>query len=79
MCAQILAATHQADRELRVDGALGDAQAIGNRAMGKSLDASQREDFAAPRRQRAHGVVEQREFLFMTEGFGGIGPFLYNG
>ena len=74
-----LAAADQTDRKLGVDGAFRDAEAFGNRAMRESLNSAQREDLPATGRQCTHGGGEKFEFLFMTEGFGRIGPLFYNG
>ena len=79
MGAQIAATPHDSDGELGVDRALGDAQPLGDRAMRQTLDPAQAQDLAATRRERAHRVGEQGEFLFMAEDLRGIGSLFYNG
>ena len=78
MSAEKLTAPNQANRELRVDGALGNPESLGDGAVRKPLNAAQGENLATAGRQRLHGGGEKLKFLFMTERFGRVGPLFYN-
>ena len=79
MSAKELAAAHQADRELGVDGTLGNPEPRGDGPMAEALNPAQREYLPAAGWKGAHGGSEKFEFLFTAQRFGRIGPLFYNG
>ena len=57
----------------------GDAELIGDLAVGKAVDLAKRDDLAAAVGQRLDGGGEELEFLVMADGLGDAGPIFKDG
>ena len=68
-----LLATVERLRELRLNRVLGDAELLGNFAMGKIFKFAEDEDFAASRGEVGDGGGQEIGFLAATGSLGGIG------
>ncbi len=60
-------------RELRLNGVLGDAEFLGDFAMGEVFKFTEDENFAAARREAGDGGRQELGFLAATDGLRGAG------
>lgn len=73
-----LDALAQADRTLRLDRALGDAETLGDLALREAVDFSQRDDLSAAIRERLNGLEQQPEILGARDRFTDLCILVYN-
>ena len=76
--AEVLLAAPQGEQALVLDGALGQIELPGDLLLGKAFDLVEDDDFTATVREGDHRVDEQVEFFLRGEGFGGVGPIIYD-